>query len=287
MAIASATILIMPLPARTEFVTVETRLRALRCAEARYPPRLAIQEHVHQKASITLILNGSFVEAQGRVTKADCRAGTAIFRRAGEPHANFIGQAGARNLEIELTPELAASCDFDSVRRSIVHNPALATLGRRMRTELEICDRARPWLVEGIALEIMGLGLRLRDVREAKKCPSWLRRVRERLESDVLQDYGLQALAESEGVHPVHLARAFRSHYGMSPGAFLRARRIARAADSLTDKPHLSVTEVALEAGFFDHSHFARAFKSATGLSPSAYRRAGHPRGQRLLRTRA
>jgi len=35
-----------------------------------------------------------------------------------------------------------------------------------------------------------------------------------------------------------------------------------------------ALTALALAAGFFDHSHFARVFKAQLGLSPLAYRRA-------------
>ena len=34
-----------------------------------------------------------------------------------------------------------------------------------------------------------------------------------------------------------------------------------------------SVSDIAAEIGFFDHSHFIRVFRKATGLTPLAYRR--------------
>ena len=33
-----------------------------------------------------------------------------------------------------------------------------------------------------------------------------------------------------------------------------------------------SLTEIALAAGFFDQSHFARTFKAQMGMSPNQYR---------------
>jgi AraC family transcriptional regulator len=109
--------------------------------------------------------------------------------------------------------------------------------------------------------------------------PPWLRRVRERLEAELFADVPAAELARAEGVHPVSLARAFRAHFGTSPGAFVRGRRIAWAAAALTREPARPITDVALAAGFYDHSHFARVFRAQMGRSPSAYRRAARDWG--------
>jgi AraC family transcriptional regulator len=62
---------------------------------------------------------------------------------------------------------------------------------------------------------------------------------------------GLAELAHQADVHPVYLARAFRRHYGCSPGTYLRRCRMDRAIDLLGDTG-LSVAEVAANCGFVD-----------------------------------
>ena len=59
-------------------------------------------------------------------------------------------------------------------------------------------------------------------------------------------------------------------------GAYLRARRLERAKDELTNHrlDHLSVAEIAYRHGFGDASHFSRAFSSHFGAPPGAYRKA-------------
>ncbi|HEX6625266.1 MAG TPA: helix-turn-helix transcriptional regulator, partial [Pyrinomonadaceae bacterium] len=49
--------------------------------------------------------------------------------------------------------------------------------------------------------------------------------------------------------------------------------RIERACREL-ERPASSIIDVALSAGFSDQSHFTRAFKRATGMTPGAFRRA-------------
>src|SRR5262249_50400853 len=65
--------------------------------------------------------------------------------------------------------------------------------------------------------------------------------------------------------------RDFRTHYGTSPGKWLLERRLERSL-SLLQATRLSVTEVMLECGFEELSHFSRAFKDRFGRPPSAYR---------------
>jgi AraC family transcriptional regulator, exoenzyme S synthesis regulatory protein ExsA len=67
--------------------------------------------------------------------------------------------------------------------------------------------------------------------------------------------------------------REFRKHYGTSPGKWLHERRLEHSA-SLLETTSLSVTEIMLECGFEELSHFSRAFKEKFGRSPNLYRQA-------------
>jgi AraC-like DNA-binding protein len=83
----------------------------------------------------------------------------------------------------------------------------------------------------------------------------------------------LDLLEPFAGVHPVHLTRVFRLHYGTPVGAYVRGLRLDWAAGRLTASGQC-IAEIALQAGFYDQSHFTRAFKRRFGLTPRAYRRA-------------
>ena len=73
------------------------------------------------------------------------------------------------------------------------------------------------------------------------------------------------------GVHPVHLARAFRQTYDTTFAGYIRELRVEYARNELaTSAMPLSV--IAAAAGFCDQSHFCRSFRRATGLSPAEYR---------------
>ena len=72
-------------------------------------------------------------------------------------------------------------------------------------------------------------------------------------------------------VHPVLLARAFRTYFGTSPGRYLRRLRLDWAAAELLATQR-RLADIALQAGFADQSHFTRAFRRHTGLTPGQYR---------------
>lgn len=83
----------------------------------------------------------------------------------------------------------------------------------------------------------------------------------------------LVGLAARAGVGPRQLDRLFRRVTGASPMAFVTQVRVRLARERLAD-PTRTITDVALEAGFYDAAHFTRTFRAVTGATPAAYRRA-------------
>ena len=106
----------------------------------------------------------------------------------------------------------------------------------------------------------------------ATRVPDWLREVHTTVERCFRESLTLTDLARTVDVHPTHLAREFRRHYGSTIGETLRDLRVAYAKRRLASPA--SLQEIAQEAGFADQSHFTRTFRKATGMTPSMFRRA-------------
>ena len=66
--------------------------------------------------------------------------------------------------------------------------------------------------------------------------------------------------------------RDFRKYYNQPPGKWLLQKRLEYSA-VLLKNPALNVSQVALNCGFEDLSHFSRAFKQKFGTSPASYRK--------------
>ena len=101
----------------------------------------------------------------------------------------------------------------------------------------------------------------------------WLNEARSLLHSQFAEQPSLSRIASTVGVHPVHLAREFRKHYGSSVGEYVRKLRIDFACQQLlaSDDPPV---KIATAAGFVDQSHFSRTFKRFLGTTPGKYRAA-------------
>jgi AraC-like DNA-binding protein len=64
--------------------------------------------------------------------------------------------------------------------------------------------------------------------------------------------------------------------FGATPRQYLQRVRV-NAACRLLAETEKKITEIALEVGFFDHSHLSRTFSRLMGVSPLAYRKAHMP----------
>ena len=81
----------------------------------------------------------------------------------------------------------------------------------------------------------------------------------------------ISAAARELGVSTSTIKRRLRQ-FGTTYRRAVEAARIARAKDLLADDQH-QVTQIATRLGYAYLPNFTRAFKRATGVSPSAYRR--------------
>ena len=101
--------------------------------------------------------------------------------------------------------------------------------------------------------------------------PGVAHRVREYIDAHLEEKIGLEALATMAGLSTHHFARAFRQTVGMPPHTYLLRRRLAHV-DRMLRETQMPLSEIALAAGFADHSHLARHFRRLTGMAPSVAR---------------
>jgi AraC-like DNA-binding protein len=99
-----------------------------------------------------------------------------------------------------------------------------------------------------------------------------VRRARVHLRERWDQPVSLVELAGVAGLSRFELIRRFRHQNGLTPHAFQRDLRIARARELLSAGEPPAV--VAAACGFADQPHLSRVFKRLVGVSPGAYARA-------------
>lgn len=97
-------------------------------------------------------------------------------------------------------------------------------------------------------------------------------RAMEYLHDRLDRQVSLEELSVVCGTSAFSLCREFSAQLGMSPGAWVRSRRIARAQDLIGRG--LDLSEVAAQCGFSDQAHMTRLFRSVIGCTPAQWQRA-------------
>lgn len=241
--------------------------------ESAYAPGAALPTHSHDEAFLTFSVRGAFSESVG-TTMLACKTFDVIVRPAGAPHTNRY-TAGARCVLVGLSrqrlDEVKGATTLFDAPLALPRSKA-APLAFRLARELETFDSLSPLALESLVLELITAGAR-RPKAEPADAPPWLAAARDYVHANWSSDVTLSAVAGAAGVHPATVARAFRRHFGCSAGEYARRLRIEHASRELshTSKP---VVQIALEAGFYDHSHFGNVFRRHVGMSPAEYRAA-------------
>ncbi|MGH9870047.1 MAG: AraC family transcriptional regulator [Candidatus Polarisedimenticolia bacterium] len=249
---------------------------SFRAIEMWFPARHRLPRHFHQLSGLAVMLEGSFDLGRDGRTVA-CPAGVVVIEPAGVSHTNRMEEGGAHVLALQINPgdgDLREASGGALDRPSHHRDLAILACAWRIAAELKRPDAVSSLAIEGLGLEMIAAASR-RCTRDPARgsAPRWLQTVREMVHARFLEPLGAGAIAREAGVHPVHLARVFRRHTGVSLGTYVRGLRLERAAARLAGSED-PISDIAFECGFTDQAHLTRAFRSRTGTTPHRYRRA-------------
>lgn len=246
----------------------------IRLVEHDWPENVRTPAEHRDTAHICFLSRGAFEERRAR---------SSVWRVApnvrvspiGDAHACCYGSVGGRCLVIEPLPALTPHDRVPSPSEpTIFRDERIIELAERVYAEMRT-DSPKPvsgLVIESIALEVLAQSARWGRRRADRHSPTWLSQLQDYLASDLAVVPELSTLASMAGVHRVHVARAFREHLGCTVGDYVRRLRVRRACELLT-RTSVPLTEVAMQAGFFDQSHMTRVLKSFLGVTPAALRR--------------
>lgn len=237
----------------------------------RYEPNSAMLPHMHEQASLTLVIDGGYVERIGR-SQRRYGTGLAAFCPAGMLHAQEFGAAGARQIILQPQQDCLAwlAERIDLNRAPYSGAGELRLLGLRLMQELINDDEFSGLAREGIVLEVLAAFARLGNVR-APTPPPWLKAARDFIHANAFAHLSVAQVAKVARRHEIHVAREFRRYFGTSIGSYLRTLRTEEAA-RLLSQTREDITGIALRCGFASHAHLCRVFRAHYGTTPSEYR---------------
>ncbi|MCL6477274.1 MAG: AraC family transcriptional regulator [Peptococcaceae bacterium] len=95
--------------------------------------------------------------------------------------------------------------------------------------------------------------------------------IREYLHSHFQEKVTLNQLEQVSGLNKFRIIRLFKEAFHIPPHTYQTLLRINHAKKEI--RKQRAITEVALETGFYDQSHFIKVFKGYTGITPDKYQK--------------
>lgn len=242
--------------------------------------------------SICLVLEGcgAFSLADGQ--EFEITPGSVFIFRTEQPTLGtnqFF--AGHRNLVVDFryphTLFRAYKNQFLNTETSGVHAPTVLFQKRkltrsllRIAHEVLVCQMqgmARELFLRAKALEVLAYLAGDTPAKAISKAPPIIhnqlpiRLAKQVLEERYYEQWTIKRLAKEVAINERKLKEGFRSLLGTTFHRCLEDIRITHACCLLTTSHH-SVTDIGLQTGYVNSSHFARVFRAKKGCSPRQWR---------------
>ncbi|TRX62024.1 helix-turn-helix transcriptional regulator [Fulvivirga sp. M361] len=226
-----------------------------------------VPKHEHEHPYISLLLHGLYHE-KSIVSEHDIETGSTLFRPKGFEHKNRIGSCNSFCFNIEIEKELPDKKHYSKLSDYIQfekHNLEILKIHYGFRNDFS--DELLTIMVE----ENLHLLFQQQYAQNTLSRTVWVNKIKKEVRLNPEKKYSIDEVSDSLCLHPNYFVRKFKSKTGCTFGEFLLRQRISRGIDLMlhSSKP---LTEIAVESGFYDQSHFIRHFKHFFGTTPSRYR---------------
>jgi AraC family transcriptional regulator len=251
-------------------------------------PALFIPRHEHMNAFVHLVLSGSVryeVNTKGRNLRFSSRPGTIfLLPRGTVDEVNWTGPT--HRIAVAINPRLLTSVLEETAHETDIElkehwdltDRHISALLVEMSADLEDGSPAGAIYGESLANTLSVYLLRRYAVRRIMPViykgglpRNRLKRVLDYIASNLETNISLMKLAAIADMSPHYFSELFKQSTGRAPHNYILLQRIERAKQHLRD-PKRSITDVGLEAGFQNPSHFARIFRKVAGTTPSGFR---------------
>jgi len=162
-----------------------------------------------------------------------------------------------------------------AVNDSLVNRHGLSTKQEAIKPNQPVWCLTTKLPILDAAGQVQGLIGFSRDVRlqvESHEIPEALANSLDYFENNLQELDSPSALAKRSNITLQRLTRLTKRLFGLTPGQLITKIRIAAASRMLMDS-QTPIADVAIACGYYDQSAFTRTFRSATGVTPSDFRK--------------
>jgi AraC-like DNA-binding protein len=226
--------------------------------------------HYHENAYFTFLLQGNMTEGNKKETYG-CSAGTLLYHHWEDLHYNIKPDIFTRGFHIEITQNWFDRFDIQKNKAEgsfNIKNPAFKLLIYQIFKEAKTNETSFELTLNQLLLHLFSQLTHEKEIKETK--PLWVGQINEILHENVTETPNLTELSKTLNIHPIHLSRDFHKYFHCNLGEYLRKLKTNKAMELLHSPS--SLTDIALECGFADQSHFIRCFKENIGITPLKYR---------------
>lgn len=183
-------------------------------------------------------------------------------------------------LEKNFTHEVASEIDREPAKDTDFHvrDAHIEKLVDLMITDFEAPGPSVLYsetLAHALAMRFLVYGKKLEHTPSCSVGPlppRLLRRIRDRIETELDTDLSLASLAKESGYSRAHFLRMFRAATGLTPHQYVLERRLS-TAQQLLRQSRVVLADIALRCGFSSQTHMNDVFRKRLGVSPLEYRR--------------
>lgn len=246
---------------------------AFRLTESAYSVGTVLPRHTHELGLLVLVLSGRYEETFTRRETFERRPMSLLYLPSNLPHEERHLEAGRRFM-VELPSPFVvrmAELGLDLTRLHDLTGTSAVAVARQLYREFSSPDAILPFATEALALQLF-VRIRREQSPGESRVPHFVRQAQEILRAKFAENLSVAALAREVGVSPIHLTKAFRRWTGHSITEDVRAHRLDFACREML-RGNRTLFDIAIAAGYYDHSHFCREFRRHTGMTPGNFRR--------------
>lgn len=238
-------------------------LDGISVTETEYTKKVSEDWHYHVNNHLSYILQGGNRE-QRKNLEDQVLPGKLMIYPAGMLHRNLNTAHPSKNINIEVDDKFLHHHNLKFSMSSSAH---IKFIVLKVYKECLVNDNDSETSIKALLLN----AFEHQQGKSEHTSPKWAAQIDEVLHDRWNENVSLAELSDELNLHPVTISKSFPKHFHCTLGEYSRKIKIDKAVAMIKDS-NRSLTEIGLECGFFDQSHFIKVFKEITRFTPKEYR---------------